>query len=137
MKNKIAVYSRGNSQKKIEYNKKIVNFILENNHFLDDNNIITYYEDIGYSGRDDHRPDLEALILAMENKEVDVLVVPKLETLSRNVLLLEFKIFPTILDFGVEVYTINGKENIKEAMLPNEILREKMKEIYGGFENEI
>lgn len=137
MKNKIAVYSRGNSQEKIEYNKKIVNFILENNHFLDDNNIITYYEDIGYSGRDDHRPDLEALILAMENKEVDVLVVPKLETLSRNVLLLEFKIFPTILDFGVEVYTINGKENIKETMLPNEILREKMKEIYGGFENEI
>jgi len=137
VKNKIAVYSRGNSQEKIEYNKKIVNFILENNHFLDDNNIITYYEDIGYSGRDDHRPDLEALILAMENKEVDVLVVPKLETLSRNVLLLEFKIFPTILDFGVEVYTINGKENIKETMLPNEILREKMKEIYGGFENEI
>lgn len=137
MKNKIAVYSRGNSQEKIEYNKKIVNFILENNHLLDDNNIITYYEDIGYSGRDDHRPDLEALILAMENKEVDVLVVPKLETLSRNVLLLEFKIFPTILDFGVEVYTINGKENIKETMLPNEILREKMKEIYGGFENEI
>jgi len=137
VKNKIAVYSRGNSQEKIEYNKKIVNFILENNHFLDDNNIITYYEDIGYSGRDAHRPDLEALILAMENKEVDVLVVPKLETLSRNVLLLEFKIFPTILDFGVEVYTINGKENIKETMLPNEILREKMKEIYGGFENEI
>lgn len=137
MKNKIAVYSRGNSQEKIEYNKKIVNFILENNHFLDDNNIITYYEDIGYSGRDDHRPDLEALILAMENKEVDVLVVPKLETLSRNVLLLEFKIFPTILDFGVEVYTMNGKESIKEAMLPNEILREKIKEIYGGFENEI
>lgn len=137
MKNKIAVYSRGNSEEKIEYNKNIVNFILENNNFLDDNNIITYYEDIGYSGRDDHRPDLEALILAMENKEVDVLVVPKLETLSRNVLLLEFKIFPTILDFGVEVYTINGKENIKEAMLANEILREKMKEIYGGFENEI
>lgn len=137
MKNKIAVYSRGNSEEKIEYNKNIVNFILENNNLLDDNNIITYYEDIGYSGRDDHRPDLEALILAMENKEVDVLVVPKLETLSRNVLLLEFKIFPTILDFGVEVYTINGKENIKEAMLANEILREKMKEIYGGFENEI
>lgn len=137
MKKKIAVYTRGNSQEKIENNKRIINFILEKNHFLDDSYIITYYEDIGYSGGDDHRPDLETLILAMENKEVDILVVPKLETLSRNILFLEFKIYPAILDFGVEVYTMNGKENIQETILPNETLKEKMKEIYGDFENEI
>jgi len=137
MKNKIAVYSRGNSQEKLENSKRIINSILEANNFLNDNNIVTYYEDIGYSGTDDHRPDLESLILAIENMEVDILVVPRLETLSRNFLFLEFKMFPTLIDFEVDVFTINGKENIKEKMLPNDILKDKMQEKYGGFENEM
>lgn len=134
---KIAVYSRDNTQDVIENNKRIINDILQKNNYLTDEYSIIYYEDIGYSGTNNHRPNLESLILSIENKEVDILITPKLETLSRDFLFLEFELYPRLLDFEVELITSNGKENIKELMLPNDILKEKMEEKYGEVVNEL
>lgn len=134
---KIAVYSRTNTQETVEKNKRIINNIIQEQNYLNDEYTITYYEDIGYSGTNNHRPNLESLILSIENKEVDILITPKLETLSRDFLFLEFELYPRLLDFEVELITTNGKENIKELMLPNDILKEKMEEKYGEVINEL
>lgn len=137
MKKRIAVYTMGNTQEELEKNKIKVNHILEVNGYSNADYDITYYEDIGYSATDNHRPDLESLILSMENMEVDILVTPKIETLSRNFLFMEFEFYPTLLDFNVDLVTMNGKENILEKRLPHERIVELMNEKYGGFENEM
>jgi len=133
---KIAVYNRGNTQEVIN-NYRIINNIINKYNKLNDKYSITYYEDVGYSGNNNHRPDLESLILSIENKDVDILITPKIETLSRDILFLEFELYPRLLDFKVDLITNNGLENIKNLMMSNDTLKEKMKEKYEGEVNEL
>ncbi len=128
MKKEIAIYSSGATEKELKENKKIIDYILEKNNYIEDKYNFSYYEDIGYNGYDFHRPELEKLILAMENKEVNILVTPDIKTILYSELFNEFKFYPTLIDFEVDLVTQNGKEDIASKRISNEEIIKLMSE---------
>ena len=78
---------------------------------------VTFIEDLGYSGKDMHRPGVQAALDALRTHRADVLVVSRLDRLSRS--LLDFAQLMQVstrekwslvaLDLGVDTSSISGR----------------------------
>lgn len=78
---------------------------------------VIFIEDAGFSGRDLHRPGLQAALAALKGRKADALVVSKVDRLSRS--LLDFAMLMQVatrerwalvaLDLGVDMGTPSGR----------------------------
>ncbi len=86
MKQNIAIYCRcGKDVSVIESQKLKAKILLKNNGCVDNEYEVKYYIDEGFSGTDNNRPSLNALIKDIKSKKINIVVTPKIETLSRDI----------------------------------------------------
>lgn len=98
--------------------------------------ITAIYSDEGFSGKDLHRPAMERLICDVKNKRVDIVLIYKLDRLSRHVkdVLELVELFD---EFGVTLYSLNenldlsspfGRAALKMSATFSELERETIVE---------
>ena len=90
-KSKVAIYRRVSTQEQsqdgqsIEAQKdRIIRFLANDPTFEDMDFIVEDYCDSGYSGKDLNRPAIQKLIKKIDAREIDYIIVVKLDRLSRH-----------------------------------------------------
>lgn len=83
---RVAIYSRVSSEEQVEGHsldaqKNVCREVAERRKWI----VVGYYEDAGYSAKDDKRPDFKKMIADAEQEKFDVVLVHKLDRFSRSI----------------------------------------------------
>jgi len=97
-----------------QYNKIIDEIERDKDKYIFDKSK-NYYEDGDQSGVKEHRPELDRMIRDIENKEIDIIFVYKIDRLYRKLLFL-LQFIETISKSGVFIKSIEDKIDTSDKM---------------------